>query len=468
MKSKWIESLFLVFLFLIGILLWGMLLNWGNVAAIHDWAEINLPRVAFLQNAVRTFSFPLHMVGTGALRGLTDRFLSIPDVILSPDVILLSFLNINTFILIHWLICYTLGYLALVWLYKKHNLQLGLLFLLFILINFNGHIVSHISVGHLTWGGYFLFPWLIIFCLELNSVKRSWVWISAVSITMLMIWLLGSFQQYVFGLILLLLFCLLSWRKAGTVLISALFSILLSLGRILPSILIFGIADNAPLGGYPLLRFMWSSAVSSRTIDNWLPFMNFQSPLGWWEFNIYIGKLGMLVLVILGGLWVLQQFLEKRISAFWLPVLGLFYLSIRNNYENLLSWMPLFAGVRVYTRMIILPMLIISIIGLIAFEKLKEKLPKIGKTIASLIPWLLGGWFAYDLIHWAFQWDVEKVLQIFPIIEINLASQVVGNHSDPQYISTLIAGAICSLLSLVFLIVMCVRENKKFPHNAHV
>jgi hypothetical protein len=460
-KSKWIKVFFFVGLYLCGVIIWGSLLNWGNVSAVHDWAEINLPRLAFLQNAVRTLSLPLHMAGTGALRGLTDRFLSIPDVILSLDIILLSFLNIDTFILIHWLFCYTLGFISLIWLYKRHNVQPDSLFLLFILVNFNGHIVSHLSVGHFTWGGYFLFPWLIILCMELRTVKRNWIWISAVAVLMLFMWLLGSFQQYIIGLILLLLFSLFSWRKTGTVLISVLFSILVSLGRILPSILIFGIADNAPLGGYPLLRFMWSSVISTRTVDNWLPYMNFQSPLGWWEFNIYFGKIGILLLVALGAFWILQQLFEKRISAFWLPIFGLFYLSIRNNYAEYITWIPLFSGIRVYTRLIIIPLIIVVIIGVVALEKIREKLPKIGKIISSIVIWLFGGYLAYDLLHWAFQWDVEKVQQIFSVVDLDLISQVVGNHSDPLYSSTLIAGTICSTLSLAFLIIMSLRENKK-------
>jgi hypothetical protein len=298
-------------------------------------------------------------------------------------------------------------------------------------------------------------------------VKRIWLWISAVAVLMLSMWLLGSFQQYIIGLILLLFFSLLSWRKAGTVLVSVLFSILLSLGRILPSILIYGIADNAPLGGYPLLRFMWSSVISTRTVDNWLPYMNFQSPLGWWEFNTYFGKIGILVLVALGGFWILQQLFEKRISAFWLPVFGLFYLSIRNNYTEYIAWMPLFSGIRVYTRLIIIPLIIIAIVGVVAIEKFRVKLPKIGKIITSIVIWLFGGYLAYDLIHWAFQWDVEKVQQIFPVVDVNLMSQVVGNHSDSVYSSTLIAGVICSILSVVFLLIMCLRENKKLRQKVN-
>jgi hypothetical protein len=302
--------------------------------------------------------------------------------------------------------------------------------------------------------------------MELRAVKRNWVWISVVACVITFMWLLGSFQQYIMAIIMLLLFCFLSWRKAGTVLISVLFSILLSLTRILPSILIYGIADNTPLGGYPLLRFMWSSVISARTVDNWLPYMNFQSPLGWWEFNIYFGVVGLFLLITLGGFWILQQLFEKRISAFWLPIFGLFYLSIRNNYAEFLGWMPLFSGVRVFTRLLILSMIIVAVVGVVALEKVKLRLPKIGKTIFSIVPWLFGSYLAYDLIHWAFQWDVDKVIQIFPINEVNFAAQVVGNHSDPLYFSSLIAGVICSFLSLIFLLIMCLRENKQLKSTS--
>lgn len=41
--------------------------------------------------------------------------------------------------------------------------------ILFLLFNINGHISAHLSVGHATWTGYFLFSWLLPFILELFS-----------------------------------------------------------------------------------------------------------------------------------------------------------------------------------------------------------------------------------------------------------------------------------------------------------
>ncbi len=264
MNRKWITLIFNLLLYFSGIALWGLILNFGDFTPFHDWGEINIPRLAFLQDAIRTNAFPLHMIGTGAFRGLTDRFLSIPDVILSPDLLLLKFISIKAYIFIHWIICFTFGFLALLWMQFRYQVSKGFIFVTFFLFNFNGHIVAHAVVGHLTWGAYFLFPWLFILCMEVKNIREKWLWISAVSFLMLAIWLQGSFQQFVAGIFFLLFFALLSIRNFVKIGLAILFSLLLSLCRILPPILIMGIANSNPLGGYPLIRFMLNSIIEPR------------------------------------------------------------------------------------------------------------------------------------------------------------------------------------------------------------
>ena len=88
----WLKWFWIIILFLVGALLWGKFLNFGKITFdFHDWAEISAPRVAFIKDAVMKGVLPLHMPDSSALRNVTDRFMSIPDPILSPQIFLLSF-----------------------------------------------------------------------------------------------------------------------------------------------------------------------------------------------------------------------------------------------------------------------------------------------------------------------------------------------------------------------------------------
>ena len=97
-------------LFLAGLVGWAYVMGFGRVALdFHDWPGINIPRLMFLQDALRGGEWPLHMSGTESLHGVTDRFLALPDVITSPQSLLLLFMQLETFIVVDVLIHYTLG-----------------------------------------------------------------------------------------------------------------------------------------------------------------------------------------------------------------------------------------------------------------------------------------------------------------------------------------------------------------------
>ncbi len=137
----------------------------------------------------------------------------------------------------------------------------------------------------------------------------------------------------------------------------------------------------------------------------------------------------------------------RYISPFWIPILGFIFLSIRNNYSTLIGFLPLFSGIRVATRLLIIPMITVLFIGIRNIPEFTKILPNIVEKILEVGVWLLGSWIAYDLIQWAFQWDVTSLSEVFPAQMVDTTLQVVGNHPDPVYFSTIIAGGLCSLLT---------------------
>jgi hypothetical protein len=111
---RWVTWVWIAVLLLAGIFFWGKFLNWGKIPFdYHDWAEINAARIEFVRNALRSGQIPLHMAEIGHLRNLTDRYMSIPDAILAPQMVLLLFLRTGLFVYINTLILYVFGLIGL-------------------------------------------------------------------------------------------------------------------------------------------------------------------------------------------------------------------------------------------------------------------------------------------------------------------------------------------------------------------
>lgn len=439
-------------LYLIGFLLWGNILNWGNIPLnFHDWAEINAPRLAILQDAVTRGLLPLHANGTSALRGITDRILSIPDVILSPQVLLLRFLNVGQFVLVDTLFLYTIGFGGLLWLKHKLNLSMVMFTALFFLFNFNGHILSHYAVGHITWGGYFLLPWFIGLVLDLLDGDHSWGWVAKMAALLFATVLQGSFHQFTWCLIFLGILALVSWKSAWTILRAGFFAGMLSACRLFPPALLLGKFDTDFLGGYPQASNIISALVTERLPQNSLPFQNFSSNLGYWEFSLYIGVVGLIVVV--GGmlLWLDQNIKKRTFLPLLAPILILAFFSIGDNYQILTSLpIPLLNGERVTSRMLILPVLFAVVLALGAIqEEISTRHPDVLKYIYI---WGVSLYISYDLIKHALRWQVSAVYPFFTHVVQDLTTKKVANHADPQYLALAGWGMVISILAAAALV----------------
>src|SRR5688572_6385191 len=148
---------------------------------------------------------PLHVECGVCLHGMTDRFFMIPDVVTTPQMLLLSVMDVDTFAILDLLFHYTLATLGLILLRQKLQLSLLSYAFLFFLFNFNGYIQAHYAVGHLSWGGYFLFPFYFLLIFWLFDHQPSWKWVAGMSGLSFYIILAGS-QHHFTWLMLFLMF----------------------------------------------------------------------------------------------------------------------------------------------------------------------------------------------------------------------------------------------------------------------
>ena len=140
---------------------------------------------------------------------------------------------------------------------RRFELSLLAFTILFTLFNFNGHILAHASVGHATWGGYFLFAGFAVLIFDLLEGQANWRWVAKVVFLSALILLQGSYHQFIYVLFFLGLLALsvphLFWWLAATMG----FAILVSMVRILPAALLIGEFSNYFIAGYPLGLSIW-------------------------------------------------------------------------------------------------------------------------------------------------------------------------------------------------------------------
>ena len=459
----WVAWVWIVILYALGLALWGVFFQWGKFSlTFHDWAAVTAPRLLFLKDAIAHGILPLHISDISALGNITDRYLSIPDVFLSPQAFLLGFLSIGGFVLVNQALLFTAGFLGLLWFQRRFKLSPFAFTVLFLLFNFNGHVLSHFAVGHDTWGGYYLFPWFAMLVLTLLDGDRSWKWVAKVAVLLFVMLLQGSFHQFVWCLIFLGFLALASWKNVLPIASAALFSVLLSLFRLLPpSLLVSQFGKAYPfMGGYPTVGDLWKAMTAIHLPGTWTypPFVSLI--LGSWEFDLYVGLLGVGFLLIFGVyFWWKNRAEPGRYNALVLPMLAITILSMGDIYQIVrLAHIPLLDGERVSTRMISLPFTFLLLLAAGEFQAWLSRV--------KLTPAIYAGQFALlflggaDLWRNFTAWKIANAQKSYIFAPVFQVQWFAVDRPDPDYTRTILIGAAGSAFTLLVLIALMVMESR--------
>ncbi len=464
-KDRWINWAVLGLLGLLGAAWWGAFYNWGRFPMdFQDWIAVSAPRFFFLRDAAINLVLPLHVTDSSLLGWVTTRYMSLPDAFLSPQAFLLRFISVERWIFLDILGMYLLGFLGLLWLRRKFKLSLAAFTVLFLLFNFNGHFVAHLSIGHETWGGYFLFPWFVALVIGLLEGERGWGWVSKVAGLLFITLLQGSYHQFAWELFFL---GFLSIAKKGLflpALKAAVAAVLLAAVRLLPVTLEAGAFDNTYHGGYLSLADMWKGFTSLQAPDQYISSPLFLKSLGGWEFTIYVGLGGALFLGFFGIFrwWsAAPRGDERRYHALILPVLGLAVLSMNGVFGALRSVpFPLLSGERVPARILSLPFVFVLVMAAVYFQRWLEQ----DGTSRALRLAVAGGTIAFalhDLWENLSIWNVKRVQGLFDHEIMIYNKWVVANdYNDQAYIQMLIVGAVVSGIVLAVLLGLAWRERR--------
>jgi hypothetical protein len=464
MSSAGLKNLWFVFLYLSGIFLWGYFFNWGDIPLdFADWSDITAPRLTYLRDSINKGEWPLHMSNKSTVGGVTDRYQSIPDAYLTPQIFLLKFATVGQWVLVNTLLLYSAGYLGLLWLNRRLKLSNLSITILFILFNFNGHILAHLAVGHATWGGYFLLPWFAGLIFNLMDGERGWAWAAETSILLLVILLQGSYHQYIWLLFFLGFLALTGRGVFSTVLRAGLFSFLLAMPRLWPPSLIAGEFESRFHGGFVGLADFWQSLATVQSPGETFTAEAFFKPLGWWEMTHYIGIPGIIFIVLfaLWG-WIDHPGSGKPYQRLLVPILGMTALSFSSVFALLRQIpFPLFAGERVAARMLSLPLVFLFFIAAGGFQRWLER-PGPG----SHIKWLAGVILVCLTGFWLWQnLDTWKIISIYPAFPhenfIDWMWTSSNRYDDLLYIRSIQKGLLVCAASLGLLAGFIAVERKR-------
>jgi hypothetical protein len=460
---RWLTWVWLIGLYFAGILLWGYFLHWGGINFdVGDWYLISGPRLTFLRDAVRSGVLPLHISDPVTLGGITDRFLAIPDEILSPQVWLLRFISIGRFVIVDISILYTLGFAGLLWLRRKFSLSCFTFTILFLLFNFNGHILAHYSAGHVTWGGYFLFPWFAILVINLTEGERTWGWIAKTSLLLFAIFLQGSFHQFVWTLLFLCFLAVSNRKNFLPVIGSIVFSVLVSMVRILPPALLVGYFDNQYFAGYLSISDIWTAMVTilDQNSPPGAPLATQNIKL--WELSLYSGLIGAGFLLYFGIYkWIREEKGAIPYKELAIPVFGTFLLSFDSVYRLVrLLPIPLLDGERVSSRIISLPFIFVLNFAVIQLQRWLDQPDRAGILfhLAGLGLLIIT---VHDLWENFTNWMPANIGETKATTHFASSQWYVVNHPDPLYVTVLVAGIVISLLSIFLVLFLAFRYHQR-------
>ena len=448
--------------FLIGAVHWILFFNCGRLSfQNHDWPK-EYKYYSIFQQALRRGTIPYYV--SDSFQD-TNRFLAIPETVLSPQIFLLKYLKIGSFLIAHFLLLYTIGFIGCLFLKKRFNLSIFTFGILYLLFNFNGHITSHLSVGHSMWGGYFFLPFFFLLLFKFVEGKITPSTTLQLAFILFLILLQGSFHIYNWCLIFLLFLGFSKKKYIKPIFFTIAGSFLFSAFRILPAMVTFFNKKQTFISGYHTIQIFLDSLITIHPHTYWLGILKGEGYLspGWWEYDLYIGALG--VGFILFGLY--KYFLGKKVSPYndlRIPIIGQTILSFGAFYAfiSVLPF-PFLSSERVSTRFFIIPFLLLIIISAIYLQEVinASNLEKNQKmVIAGLVGLIQMG---YSLFVHSVTWSLVT-LDKSAGKTIELATPFIINNPtlESVYEKSIKLGFIISITSVVLFCIFLIHHYSHF------
>jgi hypothetical protein len=441
---------FLAVLLVVGAAHWAGFMDLGRMKLTYeDWPAQHV-LLSVMQQGVVEGRVPYHM-STAALGGGTQRFFSIPDVMAFPLLPLLPKMSFGQFLLAHTLLLYAAGFVGLLLIRRRYELSPAAFTLLFLLFNFNGHIVAHLGVGH-PWQGYFLLSFFALFVLEMVEGRTDLVVPVKLAVVLTLMHLEGCFHIMVYGLLLLVLLAAFNRRLWKPCLLGVVFTGFLDAFRLLPPAVEYAGGGYAFIGGY---RSLWDLFQALAVVKEAGEFKigGVFGRQGWWEYDLYVGIIGLAAVAYFGIVarwWKGWDLGARRYGELDWPLFLIFVASLSYFWAVVAKLpIPLFNSERCSSRFIIVPFVMLLVIGATRMQGWLDRVREYRHA-----PWLVALALAelgFELVNHSVRWSVTLLEQSVEGFPFDVKAQIV-EKADPLYKAAVQAGGAITLLSAAALV----------------
>ncbi|PPR46208.1 MAG: hypothetical protein CFH18_00128 [Alphaproteobacteria bacterium MarineAlpha5_Bin8] len=422
-----------------------------------------------LENNIIPYHAP-HSLGPGPPK---DRWMAGPINVITPQIILLKFVDTQTFFFINLLLMYSIGFLGCLLFKYRFNISNFPFFILLLFYNFNGYFVEKIAAYGPHYMGYYILPYCIYFLFVIvNSDykdKESQLYYGTLfGLAHSLIFYQGTLHLYTITLTFLLFWYFFNFRNYIFLFFSLFFSFSLSSIKLLPAAFAYGTTGNFHYwegGGYSTLPSIIENMIVVKNIFHYPPFSQ-------WETSLYISVFGLLILT----LFVFIKSFDDRKSdinlrSFIFPLILITFISLRF-YKHLIipHWIPLLSSESLTSRYMIIPLLILTFIAII---NLNHYLIMNKENVFNKIFIYSSGILCFVLImNHSRVWRMHRVQSESDWYNILTSNQqnplldgiVNNNYNDKLYIYICWAGVAISFFSLILLI-LCFIYKKSIANK---
>ena len=449
-------------LFVLGMVHWYMLFPDSNfdLFKIDDW-YFPYCYYSLWQEFLRTGQIPYQITPTFQQ---TNYFLAIPELIFSPQVLLLKWMSLRHFALVNVLLLYAVGFIGSLCLKKTFRWSLLTFIIFFLLFNLNGFIVAHISIGHYAWTAYFLLPF---FCLQLNQLSQmdnphyTYKRGTTLALVLFFIFLQGAFHFYIWCLIFLVLFLVFNNKSWKSVLAGIFLSALFLSFRLMPAIFAYYNKSHYHfITGFPTFKHLLNGLISISYFNS-PKIQTYFGTTGSWEFDMYISLLGFAFIVYFGIVLYFKSYHVHTSSLSFhrieLPVLLMIFLSMSYFYAFIGKLpLPLLNAERISSRFFIIPLLFIIIVACTVFQQWLNKQKIKPLTFLAL---LLGVCqLSFSLLQHSYHWRMNNIARY--IYELNeLPNPIILTDINPTYKYLLLVSGLLSLISVIVALIYLIKNR---------
>ncbi|TAK13152.1 MAG: hypothetical protein EPO32_06240 [Anaerolineae bacterium] len=404
-----LESIWYGGLFALGAGLWVFFFRYGNLRLyVLDWLKehhyLALWKEAFTSGQIPYISSIVLQSG--------DHFLANPEVVRTPDILLLRWLPLGVFVVIHVLILYALGCWGILRLKDRFGWPPLAGAVAFGLFTFSGALTARLGIGHFQWAGALLLPWFAEIVFQWLDAAKGEGFAPRpalrMSVLLFVLYLNGSFHIANWCLLFLVLLSLTNWRLIRYVALAVPVALLLAAHQIAPAMTLFDDVQRQSFGGFPNAAVLLEAFTRLSLFDRDAIGISGWGTLWWWEYDYYVGWAGLALLVSgLAAFWP-RRHSDSPFPHLLPALLGMFVLSLGSLWGQFAPGLVQEAE-RVPTRFMLLVFLFLVIGAAEIATRFLRRWPRFAPW--ALLPVL--GWAAWDLWQHAVLWRVALLEGIF-------------------------------------------------------